>query len=58
MDNKDFGGIYVIQYTLNPEIFYIGRSVNFKKRIYLHSLKTIAYRKQKYNHKNPLYEFV
>ena len=36
---KDKGGIYLIQFTDEPSIYYIGRSINFKKRLSIH-LKT------------------
>ena len=36
---QDKGGIYLIQYTDDLSIYYIGRSINFKKRLSIH-LKT------------------
>lgn len=37
--NKQKGGIYLIQYKDDLNIFYIGRAINFKRRLNMH-LKT------------------
>lgn len=41
---KNKGGIYLIQCKLDPKIYYIGRTKNFKKRLNAHLNSKLNYK--------------
>lgn len=53
--NNIFGGIYLIQYKLCPDIYYIGRAINFKERLQTHYRRSLL---SSHNKNNTLYSFI